>query len=152
MIWRFCAKDMNEFRHAFLRSEEVWRENVVWTNFRSLILLRRMFFWSFIKLSKLRQSNIVPPKDSDKYIQEDDWCFISQVWIPHMDCGHFMGRTYILKHTANVRCNVNMLYPLIGYLWTGRNCEKIIEDFLKLLFGIDIPTFGTSNNYPAHLC
>ena len=52
----------------------------------------------------------------DKHIQEDYGSFVSQVYISHMDCGHLMGRIYILKHIHNTMCNVNIYIYLQG-LW-----------------------------------
>ena len=58
-------------------------------------------------------------KDTAKYTQEDDQCFISQVDTSHMDHEHLMGRTYIPKCTRNTLYNVCTLYFLIGYIWTS---------------------------------
>ena len=59
VVWKFNAKDMNEFQQALSRTEEVRKENVLWTDFWSLTMLRSIFFWSCLRLWKLRQSNIV---------------------------------------------------------------------------------------------
>ena len=67
--------------------------------FLELACAKKNFCWSCDKLRKLRQSDIIPPptkhlqfevvipKNTNKYIQEDYWGFISRVYISHMDCG-----------------------------------------------------------------
>ena len=30
-IYKYSAKDMNKYQQAFLRSEDIWWENVLWT-------------------------------------------------------------------------------------------------------------------------
>ena len=146
VIWKFCAKDMNNFQQAFSRIKEVWRELMLWTYFWSLILQRK----SCLELGKHRESNIIPPpKDSknpkqkmqlevvvskytNKYIQEDSWGFISPIYISHMDFEHPMGRIYILVHTKTIMCNANTLYMLIGYMWTNGSYEKVIKSVFPI--------------------
>ena len=62
---KFCAKDINKCQQAFSRSEENWRENVLWTYFGAW-LCYRYFLWSCAKIRKLMQSNIVPPPTTTK--------------------------------------------------------------------------------------
>ena len=37
----------------------------------------------------------------DKYIHEDYMGFIHEVRVSHLDCGHLIGRGYMLKNTTN---------------------------------------------------
>ena len=117
VIWKFCAKDMNKFQQAFSKSKEVWWENVLWTYYWSLIVLRRQKILELSKshnqaglyIRKFRKSNIVPPptnksaiwrfytKDTYKHIQKDYQGFIFQSYISHINCGHLMRRTLYTK-------------------------------------------------------
>ena len=47
--WKFCAKRTNQFQQASSKSEEVPRENRLWTYFWSLIVLRRKLYLELCK-------------------------------------------------------------------------------------------------------
>lgn len=102
------------------RGEEVWREHVLRTCFCSLIVLRRFFFWSCVKLRQLRQSTSNNNKIAfwKKYIQIHTrgllGLHLSSLSIPH-GLWTPQGNTYTLKHTTNVMRNVNTLFLLFGY-------------------------------------
>lgn len=47
LIWTFCAKHLNKFQQN-KSSEEVWRENALWTNIRSLTVKKRSFSFGVV--------------------------------------------------------------------------------------------------------
>lgn len=152
---------MNKIQQAFSKSEEVWREHVVWTNFRILIVLRKIFLelqnTSTIKYSIAFNNNKMQLEVVVKIYKQIHTARASSLksrYRTQIVDTSYGEDLHILNHTIIVMYNVNTLCLLVGYLWTSRNYEKVMRKmlrFLKLLFWCAWPTFGTSHNHPAQV-
>lgn len=143
---------MNEFQQAFSRSEGLWRGNVLWIDCWNVDYAEKsLFLFSIFFEVVLNQENL---DNQTQYHPQQIFCnlkslyerykqihtrgslgFISQVYISHMICGHFMRRACILMLTTDITYNVYTQVLLIVYfcdqLKLKENHRKMLE-ILKL--------------------
>jgi hypothetical protein len=91
-------------------------------------------------------------KNTNKYIQGENWNFTSQVYKSHVDCGHLTWREDLYTKSGKTHTHTHTYYAqllyMFGYRWTNlvfapQKIPKIVEVPYSYKWQSIRPTFDT---------